>query len=385
VSQCNETFDRIAHELGGFSCRDAPAVIHVRNPLALTNWTLPVLEAMMVFGAVLALWWAVRRIRREGDPTNLVLWFGSVVYLLVTEIPLYFPQVFGIEDQLGVVFDHNVFTVQFLYERLPLYIVALYPAVTTLAFEIVRVLGVFRTRAILVGSVCVGFVHHCFYEVFDQIGPQLRWWAWNADNPANHPLFSSVPMTSVVIFATLGPAVLTFLTMVLVGRHVETGRRFGILSLTWRTLVAGALVVVGVGVLSVPSSLFGGAEPNVTAQAVVFTSYLALFAIIAIPVLTRQWLTGRGAGGSGGDAPAPNAFIRIFGPGYLGVLALLWISALPGYFGAVNGVTSDGTPIGTLWYAIGCFVFAALACAAAWQPRFGDTTLQSEAEMSRSL
>jgi len=147
VSQCNETFDRIAHELGGFSCRDAPAVIHVRNPLALTNWTLPVLEAMMVFGAVLALWWAVRRIRREGDPTNLVLWFGSVVYLLVTEIPLYFPQVFGIEDQLGVVFDHNVFTVQFLYERLPLYIVALYPAVTTLAWRCIGSFGSARTTA----------------------------------------------------------------------------------------------------------------------------------------------------------------------------------------------------------------------------------------------
>ena len=75
--------------------------------------------------------------------TNLVLRFASIVYLLATEIPLYFPDLFGLQDRIGVVFDHNVFTVQFLSERLPLYIVALYPAVATLAFEIVRTLGVF--------------------------------------------------------------------------------------------------------------------------------------------------------------------------------------------------------------------------------------------------
>src|SRR6516165_408507 len=134
MSQCNETFDRIAHDLGGFTCKNAPAFVLLRNPLGLTNWTLPVLEAMMVAGAVFALWWSVRRLRRDGDPTNLVLWFGSVVYLLVTEFPLYFPNLFGVQDYIGVVFDHNVFTVQFLYERLPLYIVALYPALTTLSF-----------------------------------------------------------------------------------------------------------------------------------------------------------------------------------------------------------------------------------------------------------
>jgi hypothetical protein len=78
-------------------------------------------------------------------------------------------------------------------------------------------------------------------------------------------------------------------------------------------------------------------------------------------------------------------FIRFFGPLYLGVLAVLWISALPAYFRAVDGMTSDGTPIGTLWYAAGCFVFAALAVAAAWPLQASDATLQKQAEMSRSL
>jgi hypothetical protein len=365
MSQCNETFDKIAHQLGGFSCSNAPAIVHLRNPLSLTNWTLPVLELMMVFGAALALWWSLRRLRRDNDPTNLALWIASIVYLLATEIPLYFPDRFGMQDRIGVVFDHNVFTVQFLYERLPLYIVALYPAVVTLAFEIVRVLGVFSRRhglsGIVAGAVCVGFVHQCFYEVFDQLGPQLRWWQWNTGNPINHPMFASVPMTSVFIFATLGPAVLTFLVMWLVGRHVAPGKAlggsFGIPSLAWRTAAAGLLVPLGVAILSVPSSLFSG---HVGAQAVVFAVELAVFALTAAPTLVRRWLFLRHAVRHGHANPAaPNVFLGVFGPVYLGVLAALWVSALPGYFGAEHGITSDATPTGCLPYAALCFVLAA--------------------------
>jgi hypothetical protein len=226
----------------------------------------------------------------QGDPTNLVLWFATVLYLFVIEIPLYFPNIFGVEDALGVVFGHNTFTVQFVFDRLPLYIIALYPAVVTLAFEIVRSLGVFRERGIVVGAICVGFVHHCLYEVFDQLGPQLRWWAWNTENPLNHPMLASVPMTSVFIFATLGPSVVTLLVLLLVGRGAQRGRLFGGWSLTLRTGAAAILVPVGLSILSIPSSAFGGKDPNVTAQAIVFSVELALVALVAVPVLVQQWL-----------------------------------------------------------------------------------------------
>jgi hypothetical protein len=351
AEQCNATFDALANSLGDFTCQNAPAVIHLRSPLALSNWTLPVLELMMVAGAVLALWWSVRRYRRDGDPTNLGLWFATVVYLLVIEIPLYFPNVFGVQDSLGVVFVHNAFTVQFLFERSPLYIVALYPAVVTLAFEIVRCLGVFRDRGIVVAAICVGFVHHCLYEVFDQLGPQLRWWAWNTDNVINHPMLASVPMTSVFIFAALGPVVVTLLVLSLVGRRSGW-------SLIWRTVVAGMLTPIGIAILSIPSSLFGGDTPNTTAQAIIFSAELALVALIAVPVLVQQWSRGSGEGGS-------NEFVKVFGPIYLGVLGLLWISALPAYFNAVDGFTRDGTPTGNLLYAAVSFVAAALCVCAA--------------------
>nr|WP_225933526.1 hypothetical protein [Mycolicibacterium pallens] len=349
--QCTAAFDAIARPLGGFSCQHAPAFIHLRNPLELSNWTLPVLELMMVAGAVLALAHSIRRWRRDGDPTNLALWFATVVYLFVIEIPLYFPNLFGVQDQLGVVFAHNVFTVDFLFDRLPLYIIALYPAVVTLAFEIVRSLGVFRDRGVVVGAICVGFVHHCFYEIFDQLGPQLRWWAWNTENPINHPMFASVPMTSVFIFATLGPIVVTLLVMWLVGRRTPTGA-----GLAWRTALAGVLVPVGLALLSIPTSLFGGDKPNTTAQVVIFVVELAIVAAIAVPVLARQWVRTR-------HDFTPSWFVRIFGPLYLGVLGVVWISSLGAYFSANNGITADGTPTGSMVYTVVCFVVALLAVA----------------------
>lgn len=348
TQQCTDNFDAIARHLGGFTCQHAPAFIHLRNPLALSNWTLPVLELMMVAGAVMALVHSIRRLRRDGDPINLALWFATVVYLFVIEIPLYFPNVFGVQDQLGTVFAHNVFTVEFLYDRLPLYIVALYPAVVTLAYDIVRSLGVFRDRGIVIGAICVGFVHHCFYEVFDQLGPQLRWWEWNGANPINHPMFASVPMTSVFIFATLGPIVVTALVLLVVGKR--TGWR-----LAWRTALAGALVPIGLALLSIPTSLFGGPTPNTTAQAIIFSGELAVIALVALPVLIAQWRRGRRI--------SSNRFVHAFGMVYLIVLAALWISALPDYFGATRGVTAGGTPTGNLAYASLCFVVAAIAVA----------------------
>ena len=85
---------------------------------------------MIIGGAVFALVHAVRRFR-GGDPINLALWFAPLVYLFVTEPPLYFPEWFGLDQQYGFIFAHNIFTVQFMWDRLPLYIIAIYPAMTT--------------------------------------------------------------------------------------------------------------------------------------------------------------------------------------------------------------------------------------------------------------
>ncbi|MFD6897545.1 hypothetical protein ACFWB0_23765 [Rhodococcus sp. NPDC060086] len=367
---CSPTFEDLATRLG-FSCDEAGGLLEFRNPLALENWTLPVLELTIVVGAVLALVYAILRLRRHGDPTNLVLWLGACAYLFIIEPPLYFPAAFGIEQHVDTMFAHNVFTVEFMWGRLPLYIVAIYPLLATLSFEIVRMLGVFRKYGVVLGAVCVGFVHHAFYEIFDHLGPQLRWWEWSLENPINQPFFDSVPLPSVVVFAALWPMSLALCTQFFVGRHIDRGENFSGLQLAWRTIVIGVLASVGTFVLPMPATVLG--MGSTTVRGIMYALELAVLCVVAVWVLARQWSRLRR-----GDSDAPaytNVFVQRFSLVYLGVLAVLWITALPDYFAAVDGVTDNGDPTGSLWYVAACFVVAILSVIATFTiPRAGATS-----------
>ncbi|MEP9394959.1 hypothetical protein ABLE94_22240 [Gordonia sp. VNK1] len=364
----------------GFDCQDANPVVTLRNPFALDNWTLPILELTIVVGAVLALVHAVRRLRNDGDPTNLALWFGGLVYLFIIEPPLYFPEWFGMQDAMGFMFSHNVFTVQFMYDRLPLYIVAFYPALSQVAYEIVRALGVFDgTRgSALRGAVGVALVYQAFYEIFDQLGPQLKWWAWNVDqpyygpdaaalgNPAAIPLMDSVPLNSVWLFASVSFGVLAYFCAKLVADPTRAGMPPRGWSLTWRTVVAGALAVVCMPLFSIPTAVFGREHANLTGQTIVLGIEIAGLWVIGGYILVTHWWRHR-ADHAGSTLPARTAhrFLRGFPILYLGVLAVLWIAALPDYFGARGGITADGTPTGNLFYVVCCFVVAVASLTAA--------------------
>ncbi len=238
-------------------------MISVRFPWELANWTMPLLEVIIIGGAVFALIHAIRR-HRAGDPTNLALWFASLVYLLVIEPPLYFPEWFGLDQLYGFIFAHNRFTVQFMWDRLPLYIVAFYPAFSQLAYELVRSLGIFARRGALIGSVAVAFTCQVFYEVFDHIGPQLKWWAWNMDNDiVNQPTLASVPMNSMLLFASVSMGAMTYLVVRLASRW----------SLVPSVVVAGVLTPLTMTIAGIPSGFFKG---NSTAQAWVLGVELAL-------------------------------------------------------------------------------------------------------------
>ncbi|MCF8588819.1 hypothetical protein [Gordonia liuliyuniae] len=361
----------------GFVCEDANPIVTLRNPLDLANWTLPILELLIVVGAILALVHAVRRLRRDGDPTNLALWFGSLVYLFIIEPPLYFPEWFGMQDAMGFMFAHNVFTVDLMYDRLPLYIVCFYPAMSQVAYEIVRALGFFDGGkwSALRGSVVFGLVYQVFYEIFDQLGPQLKWWAWNVDepfygaqpdvlgNPSAVPLFESVPWSSAWLFATVSFAVLTFMCVVLVKNPTTQGRSIRGWSLTWRIVVAGAVAVVSMPLLSITTAVFGrGDGANLTAQTVVFA--IQVFGVWVIGLALLAWKLRRLPATSARPAREAAPFLRFFPWLFLGVHAVLWIVVLPSYFGAVDGVTGSdaspesGTPTGSLPYVIGCYVIA---------------------------
>ncbi|NLV80161.1 MAG: hypothetical protein GXY65_12625 [Rhodococcus sp.] len=350
---CTSTFADLATRMG-FSCDEAGGLVVLRNPFGLENWTLPVLEVTVVVGAVLALIHAIIRMRRHGDPTNLVLWFGACAYLFIIEPPLYFPAAFGIEQHVDTMFAHNLFTVEFLWGRLPLYIVAIYPLMATLAFGIVRMLGVFRQYGTIAGAVCVGFVHHAFYEIFDHLGPQLRWWEWSLENPINQPFFDAVPLPSVVVFAALWPMSLALCVQFFVGRHVDRGVRFTGLGLVWRTVVIGVLASVGTFVLPLPATVFGMGSDTV--RGFLYATELVVLSTAAVWILVRQWSRLRS---DGAEPPGyTDVFVQRYAIVYLAVMAALWIAALPAFFGAVDGWTENGDPIGNLWYTLACFVVA---------------------------
>ncbi|MEV0663571.1 hypothetical protein ACIBI3_29750 [Actinomadura luteofluorescens] len=348
---CDAAAERVAEGLG-FSCRGADPVVSFRNPFDLADGTMAVLELLIVGGAVFALFHAWRRWRRDGDPVNISLWFASVVYLAVIEPPLYFPGWFGLQDHVGFIFSHNVFTVQFMYDRLPLYIVAFYPAISQLAYELVRALGVFARRGPLVGSVAVAFACQVFYEVFDQLGPQLRWWAWNtANEKINQPALASVPMNSMLLFASVSFGAMTYLVVRLVGggdgRGALTGPQIG-----WRTLVAGAVTPLAMVVVSAPGGAFEG---RLGVQRAILTVELAAVWIAGLLLLADAWRAGR-AGKA--DPVVSPLFARIYPVLYLGVHVVLWLLALPAYLASTDGVTEQGTPVGSLWYAALCAVAA---------------------------
>ena len=334
---CGAAAERVTRGLG-FDCHDVSPVVSLHDPFHLASGTMPVLEVVVIVGAVWALVHAIRRYR-AGDPVNLAIWCASLVYLFVTEPPLYFPEWFGLDKQYGFIFAHNIFTVQLMWDRLPLYIVAIYPAMSQLVYEVVRVLGVFRTRGALAGSVLVAFVCQVFYEIFDQLGPQLRWWAWNdANTDVNHPALASVPMTSMLLFASVSFGVLTFLCVKVGG------------SLLRRVLVAGLLTPPSMALFGIPSGLFTG---HVTAQAWVLGIELGLVWIAGL------WLLADAARRRTTEHPEPmTSFARVYPATYLLAMAVLWLVALPAFLDAEHGLTSDGTPIGSGWYTLLCFAGA---------------------------
>ncbi|MEQ0558535.1 hypothetical protein ABJI51_05605 [Amycolatopsis sp. NEAU-NG30] len=320
MTACGADAEAVTRGLG-FDCHDVSPVLSVRPPWALADWTMPLLELLVVGGAVFALVHALRRYR-DGDPVNLALWCASLVYLFVTEPPLYFPEWFGLDELYGFIFAHNRFTVQFMADRLPLYIVAFYPMFSQLAYEIVRTLGVFRRRGPAAGAVAVAFVCQVFYEVFDQVGPSLKWWAWNPGNTiVNQPALASVPMTSMLLFASVSMAGMTYLVVRLRG--------------WWRAL-AGVLTPLTMVVAGIPS---GFAGDDVTARAWILGVELALVWVAG------AWLvfTGRRP-----DRPV-SAFVRFFPAVYLAGMAVFWLRAL-----------AIGVPVASGLYALACFAAAGL-------------------------
>jgi hypothetical protein len=368
---CSDSFRALARELGGISCETAHRFVTFRSPGALRHFSMPIVEVVMIGGALAALAHALRVRRTTGRAANLALWLAAVVFVLALEPPLYFPQQLGAGNHLDVIFAHNVFTVQFLYDRLPLYIVALYPSGIYLAYTLVERFQVFERRGRLVGAISVGFVHQCFYEIFDHLGPQFRWWAWNPRVPYNTPALGSVPLVSMVIFAIVAPAALAYAWRLLVGepeaRGAVAGAPLGGARLAGRTLLAGLVAPILMATIGAPVSvLMLAPHPSHTLIAV-----LLYGAIVVTAAITVHALAGAHAAAS---PPSGDRFLDRYplwhGTIYLVTFAGLWLAALP-------------APTGSPVYAAACALFCVATLWRAARP--GAQSTQSRASRRAAI
>lgn len=348
---CTPEFEVLAERLGDVRCEGAAPVAYLNAPWDLSDWTMPVVELVMIGGALLALAHAFSLLRRSGDATGLGVWLAALVYVVVLEPPLYFPAAFGIEDYVPAVFVHNTFTVGFLHERMPLYIALLYPAMVYLAWTIVRSwrLPSDGLRGALRTAVCVGFVHHAFYEVFDMLGPQRLWWAWDYATPVAGPRLGSVPLSSMSNFALVMPAAFALLAVLLLTRRPRT---------TARSVL---LPAVGVGVLTPLVSAPGQLPATLLDVAPGLPTWIPV-ALMAALIAGAGIVTAVAAWGARRE-PLPS-YARWHGGLYLAALTVLWLAALPQTLDPPAGVL-----VGSLPYVAGCLAVCAWLL---WRPREGD-------------
>ena len=347
------TFTQLVERLGGFSPENIASWAFVKSPFTLSHWTMNVVEVLLILGALWGLRHSIARFKAD-EPLYLGFWLASVIFMLALEIPVYFPEKLGAADN-ALFFIHNEFSIQFFFGRAPLYILALYPAIMYASFVLVKQAGLFNQRwGSLTGALAVGVVHHVFYEIFDHFGPQYGWWTWNYPNFTSS--LASVPVSSMVGFAFVGPIALTLATQLLVPASVDTqhpqtvSRNRGLFRFALGTLLAGLLTPIIFVLLTINTwfSLLGidltpRSEMLASVATVGMALLLTLGQLLRLTTFSRQGLWGYS-----------KAYLALF----LGVFTGLWLYALPDYFAAVDGITAQGYPVGSLAYVLGCCGFA---------------------------
>lgn len=196
----------------------AEHLVWFNRPDALDNWTLPLIELVTLASAVLALAHALRALRRESDSVPLAVWLTAFFYGVFLEIITY-----STVDN----FWHGEFTVMLYYNKLPLYIMALYPAVLYYTWWLARAYGLTSSssfRDCLLPALACACSGQVLYAGFDNLGPQLHWWAWDTAHTTLQPFWGSVPSTSYLWMWTLCFS-FPLITRLLLANGPDAGKR----------------------------------------------------------------------------------------------------------------------------------------------------------------
>ena len=333
--------------MGGLDC-DADPFITLTNPFSLQHWTLPLIEVTLAVGTIACLLHALRWRRTQGDSSNLVIWFAGIVCLLLIEPFTYFPQWFGLEESLGVTFVHNQFTVQFLYDRLPLYIVAMYPFFGYAAWVLVQRTGIFRRYNAFVGASCVAFTFLALYEVVDMVGPQFRWWVWNEELSTSVPTLCNVPYLNLQAFSVALPFAMAFVTLI----FCKPGQVRGVV-VARNVVLVSVLVWPILFLSSLPSLILTTVGVSVeTARIVATWLMVGTIGVVTAIAFVRAYRARRDDPAQIPAGVSGDYFVLGLVSVYLAVSAVCWIAALPDYFSAKDGFTATGARTGSLPFAL---------------------------------
>jgi hypothetical protein len=221
-----------------YAMRNAEAVealVFVNAPGALLDWSFLAIEFIVLIGFVTTVVHAFQHAKRSGTQSAPLTLVACLLYGLLMDISSYYT----VEN-----FWHGEFSILFLYYRLPLYIVLLYPALLYLICMTIRRYAF----SPLVEAISIGFFGGVAYSIFDNLGPMLGWWIWDTSDPTTLPYLNSVPVTSYHWFF-LFTGVFAWLTRIVCWDWVE-GRKsraaigLGIALIPILTVVLGALLFV---------------------------------------------------------------------------------------------------------------------------------------------
>jgi hypothetical protein len=342
MNTCTPAFERLAATVGGINCKSS-GLVTFQNPLALHSRTQPIIELALIVGAAASLVHAVRVRHRTGSSTNLIVWWAAALCPLLIEPAAYFPQVFGLDQTVGLTFIHDTFTVTFLYNRLPLYIIAMYPVYIYVAFLMMQRAGVATRHHPLVAAAVVAVVFVVLYEVIDQVGPQFQWWIWNYHVPSGLPKLGAVPFASISGFSIGVPFGVAWLSL-LATRRTNDRVALKVLGVS----VGAVLVMLLTGMPARIYDVFLSRRPATLAGTVtIFVLCVACSAWAYRPA----WSTlARATTEDLGDPRA--RFLNVVVVAYLLLGVGFWLVALPGYFDARHDLVPGAGQQGSLPVAV---------------------------------
>ncbi|MEB4209560.1 hypothetical protein [Mycobacterium sp. 94-17] len=343
---CTDEFARLSRYIP-VNC-DGNPVVTITNPLHLSNWTLPVVEWFWIISAAVCLAHAIRWYRRRRDASNVVVWCTGITALLLIEPTSYFPQWFGLEQKLGLTFVHNQFTINFLYNRIPLYIIACYPLFLYISYVLVQRTGIFQRYTPFVGALSVAMVYHFLWEIVDPLGAQWLWWVWNTKLSTSQPALGVVPLLNIQVFTITMPFGVT-LAALLLCRVPHRGGWYIVRDVAVNSVAVWPIIFIS-AVPSTVADLMGA--PLGVARAVQCWGWVALAVVVGAWAYVGALRARRSDASLVPDDVRSDRLALRWVVVYFAITLAFWMAAMPGYFSATNGVAANGGQLGSLPYAI---------------------------------